>query len=151
MDPPEQVRLRRLVTGAFTRRRLERFAGAVRSGPPACCDAVGRRGAATCRRDVTDDFPLQNLADLLGVPAADRALLLQWTNRVIGYQDPEHGEVVRDADGRPVNPRSPAMLADMFGYAAELAARKRRGAGRRRDDRARAGRGRRRSGSPTPS
>jgi cytochrome P450 len=28
MDPPEQLRLRRLVTGAFTRRRLERFADA---------------------------------------------------------------------------------------------------------------------------
>jgi cytochrome P450 len=65
-------------------------------------------------------------ADLLGVPPADRALLLEWTNRVIGYQDPEHGVVVRDAEGKPVNPRSPAMLADMFGYAEELAERKRR-------------------------
>jgi cytochrome P450 len=34
--------------------------------------------------------------------------------------------VVTDADGRPINPRSPAMLADMFGYAEELAERKRR-------------------------
>src|ERR1700754_435408 len=31
MDPPEQLRLRRLVTSAFTRRRLERFAGIVRA------------------------------------------------------------------------------------------------------------------------
>ncbi len=85
---------------------------------------------------VTDDFPLANLSDLLGVPVADRALLLRWTNRVIGYQDPEHAEIVRDASGRPVNPRSPAMLADMFGYARELAARKRAEAGRRPDDRA---------------
>jgi cytochrome P450 len=50
---------------------------------------------------------------------------LEWTNRVIGYQDPEHGHVVTDAEGRPVNPRSPAMLADMFGYAEALAERKR--------------------------
>ena len=60
------------------------------------------------------------------MPAADRALLLTWTNRVIGYQDPEHASVTTDAEGRPVNPRSPAMLADMFDYAAELAAHKRR-------------------------
>jgi cytochrome P450 len=59
------------------------------------------------------------------VPAGDRSLLLEWTNRVIGYQDPEHAHVVTDAEGRPVNPRSPAMLADMFGYAEELAERKR--------------------------
>ncbi len=45
---------------------------------------------------------------------------------MIGYQDPEHGVVVTGPDGKPVNPRSPAQLADMFAYAEELAARKRR-------------------------
>jgi cytochrome P450 len=44
---------------------------------------------------------------------------------VIGYQDPEHGEVVRDSEGKPVNPRSPAMLGEMFDYARELARHKR--------------------------
>lgn len=125
MDPPEQVRLRRIVTGAFTRRRLERFADVVRERAAALLGAVAGRGRCDLPREVTDDFPLQNLADLLGVPAADRSLLLEWTNRVIGYQDPEHAHVVTDAEGRPVNPRSPAMLADMFGYAEALAERKR--------------------------
>lgn len=121
MDPPEQVRLRTLVTGAFTRRRLERSAAVVRERAAALLAAVAGARRCDLPREVTDDLPLQNLADLLGVPAADRALLLEWTNRVIGYQDPEHGSVVTGADGRPVNPRSPAMLADMFGYAEELA------------------------------
>jgi cytochrome P450 len=125
MDPPEQVRLRRLVTGAFTRRRLEGFASVVRKRAAGLLAAVADERRCDLPRHVTDDFPLQNLADLLGVPAADRALLLEWTNRVIGYQDPEHGHVVTDAEGRPVNPRSPAMLADMFGYAERLAERKR--------------------------
>ena len=124
MDPPEQLRLRRLVTGAFTRRRLERFADTVRPRAAELLDRVAGR-PFDLPPEVTDDFPLQNLADLLGVPAADRELLLRWTNRVIGYQDPEHAHVVTDADGRPVNPRSPAQLADMFDYAAELAERKR--------------------------
>jgi cytochrome P450 len=126
MDPPEQVRLRTLVTGAFTRRRLERFAGTVRERAAALLDAVVTDGHCDLPRDVTDDLPLQNLADLLGVPAADRALLLEWTNRVIGYQDPEHATVLTDADGRPVNPRSPAALKDMFDYAEGLAEAKRR-------------------------
>ena len=126
MDPPEQVRLRKLVTGAFTRRRLERSAETIRARAADLLDAVAGRRRCDLPREVTDDLPLQNLSDLLGVPGADRALLLEWTNRVIGYQDPEHGTVVTDADGRPINPRSPAMLADMFGYAEELAERKRR-------------------------
>jgi cytochrome P450 len=126
MDPPEQIRLRRLVTGAFTRRRLERSARTIRERAAALLAAVAGERRCDLPHDVTDDLPLQNLADLIGVPAADRTLLLEWTNRVIGYQDPEHGTVVTDADGKPVNPRSPAMLADMFGYADELAERKRR-------------------------
>jgi cytochrome P450 len=125
MDPPEQVRLRRLVTGAFTRRRLERFAETVRARAADLLDAAVEQGHCDLPKDVTDDLPLHNLADLLGVPAADRVLLLTWTNRVIGYQDPEHAHVVTDDQGRPVNPRSPAQLADMFDYAAALAERKR--------------------------
>ena len=125
MDPPEQLRLRRLVASAFTRRRIEGFADVVRVRAAALLRSVADDRRCDLPRQVTDDFPLQNLADLLGVPPRDRALLLEWTNRVIGYQDPEHGNVVTDADGRPINPRSPAMLADMFAYAEELAGRKR--------------------------
>jgi cytochrome P450 len=125
MDPPEHNRLRRIVTAAFTRRRLERSAGQITARARALLTAVAADGHCDLPAQITDDFPLANLSDLLGVPPADRPLLLRWTNRVIGYQDPEHAEIVRDDSGRPVNPRSPAMLADMFGYARELAARKR--------------------------
>jgi cytochrome P450 len=126
MDEPEHLRLRRLVTVAFSNRRLERFAQSVAARARALLDGVAGAGACDLPVDITDGFPLANLAQLLGMPAADRRLLLTWTNRVIGYQDPEHGDVVRDERGRPVNPRSPAALADMFAYADELAEEKRR-------------------------
>ncbi|SMD18462.1 cytochrome P450 [Kibdelosporangium aridum] len=130
MDPPEHQRLRKIVAAVFTRRRLEQSAAEITARASALLSSVGSRGSCDLPVDVTDDFPLLNLADLLGVPAADRNLLLRWTNRVIGYQDPEHAdEVVRDASGKPLNPRSPAMLADMFGYASELAAFKRKNPG----------------------
>ena len=125
MDPPQHNTLRRIVTAAFTRRRLELLTSQITERARALLAAVAPRGRCDLAAEVTDDFPLANLSDLLGVPPADRGLLLRWTNRVIGYQDPEHAEVVRDAAGRPVNPRSPAMLADMFGYARDLAAAKR--------------------------
>jgi cytochrome P450 len=125
MDPPEHSRIRRLAAAIFTRRRLERFTGQVTARATALLDAVAERGSCDLPVEVTDDFPLANLAELLGVPASDRGLLLKWTNRVIGYQDPEHSDVVRDADGRPVDPRSPAMLRDMFDYAHQLARHKR--------------------------
>jgi cytochrome P450 len=126
MDPPEHNRLRRIVTAAFTRRRLDRLADQVTGRARALLAPAVAAGRCDLPAEVTDDFPLANLADLLGVPEADRHLLLRWTNRVIGYQDPEHAEPVTDASGRPVNPRSPAALADMFDYARSLAADKRR-------------------------
>ena len=126
MDPPEHNRLRRIVSAVFTRRRLERSADQITERARALIGAVVPRGHCDLPVEVTDDFPLQNLADLIGVPAADRGLLLKWTNRVIGYQDPEHAEVVRGPDGKPLNPRSPALLADMFDYAQALAEAKRR-------------------------
>jgi cytochrome P450 len=125
MDPPEHNRLRRLVSAVFTRRRLDRFAEQITTRARDLLAGVAADGRCDLPVQVTDDFPLANLADLLGVPVEDRGLLLRWTNRVIGYQDPEHAEVVRDQGGKPINPRSPAMLRDMFDYAHRLADAKR--------------------------
>lgn len=126
MDPPEHGRLRRIISRAFTPRRIERFTDQVADRARRLLDAVLPRGECDFAAQVSDEYPIGNLADLLGVPESDRGLLLTWTNRIIGYQDPEHAEILRDERGRPVNPRSPAALADMFGYARELAAHKRK-------------------------
>ncbi|MCX4588458.1 cytochrome P450 [Streptomyces sp. NBC_01549] len=126
-DPPDHGRLRRLVSRAFTPRRVEHFASAVRARARdllgnAVAQARAGDGVFDLVATVTDEYALLNLADLLGVPERDRGLLLRWTQRVIGYQDPdEAGEPVLDAHGRPVDPRSPAMLRDMFAYAHQLA------------------------------
>ncbi|MEO3890426.1 cytochrome P450 [Nonomuraea sp. B5E05] len=126
LDPPDHGRLRRIVSGVFTPRRVERFAAGIATRARLLIDEIAERGECDMPVDVTDDYPIHNLADLLGIPLADRGLILEWTNRVIGYQDPDHATVERGPDGKPVNPRSPAMLKDMFEYAHALAARKRR-------------------------
>lgn len=131
-DPPGHGRLRRLVSRAFTPGRVDRFARIAEQRArtlfaQALETARATDGTIDLVTAVTDDYALLNLADLLGVPEADRRLLLHWTQRVIGYQDPdEAGPPVLDTQGRPVNPRSPAMLRDMFAYARQLAAHKRR-------------------------
>ncbi|MFD9035247.1 cytochrome P450 [Streptomyces sp. NPDC059567] len=125
-DPPEHGRLRRLASRAFTPGRIGRFAGTARARARELLKAAVDAGPEVdLVRAVTDDYALLNLTDLLGVPAGDRGLLLTWTERVIAYQDPDEPPVL-DERGRPVNPRSPAMLAEMFDYARELAAYKRK-------------------------
>ncbi|MEU6126997.1 cytochrome P450 [Streptomyces sp. NPDC047123] len=129
--PADHGRLRRLVGRAFTPRRIERFEARVRErARTLLADAVAGAHAGDGTFDlvtaVTDDYALLNLADLLGVPPADRGLLLHWTRRVIGYQDPDEAAPrVPGPDGAPLDPRSPAMLGDMFAYAGSLAAHKR--------------------------
>ncbi|MFF8841560.1 cytochrome P450 [Streptomyces sp. NPDC015127] len=125
-DPPQHGRLRRLVSRAFTPGRIDRFTGAARARARALLGAARERGTEfDLVGTVTDDYALLNLTDLLGVPERDRHLLLTWTERVIAYQDPDEPPVT-GPDGRPVNPRSPAMLQEMFDYAQQLAAHKRR-------------------------
>ncbi|MFJ5137286.1 cytochrome P450 [Streptomyces sp. NPDC088707] len=124
-DPPTHGRLRRLVSRAFTSGRIERFGATARErARQLLAGAIDAGGEVDLVRAVTDDYALLNLTDLLGVPPSDRGLLHTWTERVIAYQDPDEPPVLDD-EGRPFNPRSPAMLAEMFGYAQELAAHKR--------------------------
>ncbi|MEW2256372.1 cytochrome P450 [Streptomyces sp. NPDC047869] len=131
-DPPDHGRLRRLVSRAFTPGRVDRFAAVARERARtllarALREARSGDGTVDLVAAVTDEYALLNLADLLGVPESDRGLLLHWTRRVIGYQDPdEAAPPVLDGTGRPVNPRSPVSLRDMFAYARQLAAHKRR-------------------------
>lgn len=131
-DPPHHRRLRTLTSRAFTPRRVDRFGTTVRERArslfaAAVAEARATDGTCDLVTQVTDDYALLNLTDLLGVPDSDRDLLLHWTRRVIGYQDPdEAGPSAPGPDGRPLNPRSPAALRDMFDYAQALAAHKRR-------------------------
>lgn len=123
LDPPEHTRLRRVVARAFTPRRIDRLTEEVRARARALVDAVAGQGECDFAADVAADLPVSTLAEVLGVPTADRHLLFDWANRIIGFQDPEYART--DETGRPIDPRSRAALTDMFDYAHALAADKR--------------------------
>lgn len=147
-DPPEHSRLRRIVAAAFTPRAVRELTEAIERHAAELVRAVRFSGEADFVR-VAADLPVRTLAWVMGVPEQDRQLLVDWANRVIGYQDSDYAhssaadpeqltELGRAAtalrpttligpDGRPVNPRSRAALADMFAYARGLAERPRPG------------------------
>ncbi len=108
MDPPEHARLRRLLSRSFTPRAVAKLEDRIRGHARAICDRVfaGPRGEVDFAKDVAADLPLLTLADVLGVPEQDRWLLFDWSNRVIGYQDPDYASSAEfdpaagHADGR---------------------------------------------------
>ena len=148
MDPPEHSRLRRLLTRSFTRRAVAQLEDRIRGHARAICDRVfaGPRGDCDFAKDVAADLPLLTLADVLGVPHQDRWLLFDWSNRVIGYQDPDYASsaefdpasgtpMARQAlelrpaaagDGRMPDPRTREGMPDLYAYAHLLAEQKRR-------------------------
>jgi cytochrome P450 len=148
MDPPEHARLRRLLSRSFTPRAVARLEDRIRGHARAICDRVfaGPRGECDFAKDVAADLPLLALADVLGVPEQDRWLLFDWSNRVIGYQDPDYATsaefdpaagtpMAREAlslrpapggGGRMPDPRTREGMPDLYAYAHLLAQEKRR-------------------------
>jgi cytochrome P450 len=148
MDPPGHSRLRRLLSRAFTRRAVSQLEHRIRGHTRAICDRVftGPAGECDFAKDVAADLPLLTLADVLGVPEQDRWLLFDWSNRVIGYQDPDYASsaefdpaagtpMAREAlalrpvpgsDGRMPDPRTREGMPDLYAYAHLLAEEKRR-------------------------
>src|SRR5215470_3356021 len=97
-DPPAHSRLRRLLTSSFTPRAVALLENGIRANAVALVDrALGTADAGECdfATDLAADLPLLTLADVLGVPESDRWLLFDWSNRVIGYQDPDYAASAR--------------------------------------------------------
>ena len=148
MDPPQHARLRRLLQRSFTPRAVAKLEDEIRGHARAICDRVlaGPRGGCDFAKDLAAELPLLTLADLLGMPVQDRWLLFDWSNRVIGYQDPDYAasaefdpaagtpmaaealalRPVPDGDGRMPDPRTREGMPDLYAYAHLLAEHKRR-------------------------
>jgi cytochrome P450 len=147
MDPPDHSRLRRLLGRSFTPRAVSQLESRIRGHARAICDQAfsGPSGECDFAKDVAADLPLLALADVLGMPQQDRWLLFDWSNRVIGYQDPDYAtsaefdpgsgtSMARQAlalrpepgsDGRMPDPRTREGMPDLYAYAHLLAQEKR--------------------------
>ncbi|WP_448638214.1 cytochrome P450 [Geodermatophilus sp. URMC 63] len=151
-DPPDHSRLRRLLSRSFTPRAVAALTASIEATAAGLVDRVvggAAEGRCDFAKDLAADLPLLTLADVLGVPAEDRWLLFDWSNRVIGWQDPDYATsaafdgtggtaMAREAlalrpapgpDGRMPDPRTRAGMPDLYAYARLLAEEKRRSPG----------------------
>ncbi|GAA2404821.1 cytochrome P450 [Actinomadura vinacea] len=86
-DPPDHTRLRRLVSAAFTRRRIEGLEPGIRLIVDGLLDDVSAAGERGAPVDLLAAFgyplPLTVLGDLLGVPVDRRRDFQEWTSVAI--------------------------------------------------------------------
>ena len=116
MDPPLHTRYRRLVNKGFTPRMVNQLHERIHVATDDIIDQVIETGSADFVTDLAAELPLVVIAELLGVPNEDRHRMFDWSNRMIGSDDPEYqtaGEVAQMAS------------MELYAYASELFGQKR--------------------------
>ncbi|MFB9836724.1 cytochrome P450 family protein [Actinoallomurus acaciae] len=83
VGPPDHTRLRRLVSKAFTARRVAALRPRVQEITDGLIDTVLPAGRADLVADVALPLPVTVICELLGVPVADREGFQEWTDAIL--------------------------------------------------------------------
>jgi cholest-4-en-3-one 26-monooxygenase len=113
-DPPEHTRLRKLVSRLFTPRSVASLEQKLATAAHDIVRAAAEKDTGNFVDDIAMKLPLLAIADLIGVPEADREKLFAWTNAVMNTDDPDF-----DSDPTTAN-------AELMGYAYNMADQRRR-------------------------
>lgn len=106
LDPPRHDRLRKLVSRAFTPRRVADLEPFVRDTARRLLDDLAARGGGEFVADFAAPLPMNVIFTLLGVPAADRQQLRHWMDTALE----------RDRDTPVVPPRAIEAMANQTQY-----------------------------------
>ena len=115
-DPPDPVRLRRLVARASTPRLVASLEPRVRAIAHELFDRVQLQGHLDLVDDYARPLSLTVIAELLGVPAADREPFRRWS----------YAAAATDGTGGETPERRRAATAEFAAYLGELCARRHR-------------------------
>ncbi|MFD0279850.1 cytochrome P450 [Kitasatospora sp. NPDC127111] len=113
IDPPDHTRLRRLVSKAFTPRRVAEFEPRVQQLTDRLIDGFAARGSADLIHEFAFPLPIYAICDMLGVPAEDQDDFRDWAGMMLRHTKPGHGSGQRGGVGRAVK-RMRAYLAELI-------------------------------------
>jgi cytochrome P450 len=89
LDPPDHTRLRTLVHKAFTPRMVENLRPRIHTIASDLLDAMGEHGTGDLLNDFAFPLPVTVIAEMLGIPAADREQFRRWTKLLVFGGNPE--------------------------------------------------------------
>lgn len=89
MDPPRQMKSRKIVRATFTPRAVDSYEDRFREHARNIVDKVASRGECEFVEEVAAELPLLAILELCGIPAEDRKDFFEWTNAMMFSQDPE--------------------------------------------------------------
>jgi cytochrome P450 len=89
IDPPDHTRLRALVHKAFTPRMVENLRPRIHQIAADLLDAMGDHGEGDLIADFAFPLPITVIAEMLGIPPADRDQFRRWTKILLFSPDQE--------------------------------------------------------------
>ncbi|MFE9352724.1 cytochrome P450 [Streptomyces olivaceoviridis] len=87
LEPPDHTRIRRLVSKAFTPRTVERLRPYVEGLANDLVAALVGNGGGDLLKDVAEPLPVAVIAEMLGIPEADRGQLRPWSADICGMYE----------------------------------------------------------------
>jgi cholest-4-en-3-one 26-monooxygenase len=117
MDPPQHTRQRAFVNRGFTPRIIGHLAEHITEICAGLLDDIADRSEVDFVAEIAAPLPTQVICELVGAPAEDRGQIFNWSNRLVGFDDPE-------LTASPADQMQAA--AEMYAYADELAESRRK-------------------------
>ncbi|MBM4266739.1 MAG: cytochrome P450 [Deltaproteobacteria bacterium] len=116
MDGEQHTRQRKIISSGFTPRMVGRLEDQARRWAGKIVDDALARGRVEFVQEVAYQLPMHMIADIVGIPLADRKSLFDLATRVLNPGDPDDPETPA---------RHAASQVEMFDYAQKLVQKKR--------------------------
>jgi cholest-4-en-3-one 26-monooxygenase len=97
-DAPGHTKLRKLVNKGFTKRMIQQMDAHVRVLTKEILDKVAHKGECDFVSEIASELPLLVIAELVGCPVEDRGKLFNWSNTMIGFEDPDFQDEAQATD-----------------------------------------------------
>ncbi len=110
MDPPMHDRMRKLVSRAFTARRIALWEPVVERVIGDILDQLTGATAFDVVKDFSGPFPVEVICEIIGIPAADRQQIRHWTDSLL---EREIGNPFPTAEGIDAAVASSAYMLEL--------------------------------------
>jgi len=101
-DPPDHTRLRRLVSRAFTPKRIKDLEPRIHEITNMLLDRVASKGEFEVVEDLATPLPVMVIAQMLGIPGGDYAQFKYWSDRIVERRNIPPGMPVPEEIGRAI-------------------------------------------------
>ncbi len=97
MDPPDHIQHRRIIRKAFVPKVVDSYHERFKQVAKEIVDRVAEKGRCEFVEEVAAELPLIAICELMAVPLEHRHKIFEWTNTMIGSDDPDLATTEDDA------------------------------------------------------